>query len=697
MDYKNKYNFLKELNPYQYEAATTTEGPLLILAGAGSGKTKTIVARTAFIIAEKKALPDNILVLTFTNKAATEMKNRGIQLLAKENIKTSTKPDFSTFHAWGVKFLRNLEDSLLKEHNLNAKFVIADEYDQQSIFKKIMPNYMSDKELKAYGFKGYKKLTFVLSRVLTYLPNVDCYECAIKDFMKYFEDDHKFLLQVLFSDINEELENDFVKMLAKLYVDYKEYLRDNNMVDFDDLISLPLKIIKNNKRIQEFLHYKYKYIMVDEFQDTNYAQLELLKAILNPEKRNICVVGDDAQSIYGWRGAKIELILNFHSIFENAKKINLKINYRSCKNIVDTANHLLDHASQKHEFKEKLEPFSNSPGIVKGVFFQTSEDEANSVVETIKHIRAKTNIPFEEIAVLYRSNFINTAIEKAFINAQIPYKIYKGRTILERKFIQELINLLKMLYNEDQELGWYRLLENFITTNLISKIESFAKENKKDLGSLILNQEFDGLKIRKDMKERLINLSNKYSLLKEYLNDYLNKKIDYQEFIDKFFDEKINPLINKYYEIQRSYYNGEKISEKKQKEAESALNLAQTLKDIMEKHDSLEKFLEILILEGEEADTEKGKVNLMTVHASKGLEFDVVFLIGFSQGIFPSNKSLDNVDTLEEERRIAYVALTRARKLLFVSGAQIYGAGSFLMPSMFFYESKIFKNNKEKY
>ena len=682
-NFRQKYSFLSELNEQQYEAAVTTEGPLLILAGAGSGKTKTIVARTAFIIAEKKALPNQILVLTFTNKAAKEMQERGLRLLASIGEQITMKPFFSTFHSWGVKFLRQMNAHELFKYGLKDNFIIADEHDQVVILKKLFSKYFSKEELKDFGVKINNfllPLGSIQNNFVSYINEEEAFEEIMS---MYTKKPTLFQNSIMFTQSEADY---IIRKIASIYVDYKAVLRENNFVDFEDLINLPISILDSNEHIRKMFQQQYRYIMVDEFQDTNGSQLKLLNLLLN-EDENICVVGDDAQSIYGWRGAQIEYILNFHKFYKEVKKVNLKINYRSTQSIVHTANKLLDNAGQKHDFKEKLEAFEKKQGLVRAVFLDTAEEEATKVVNTIKVLLKKGAKP-EEITILYRSNYINRFIELELIKNGVAYKIYKGRTLLERKIVQQLITYLKLIYSkEEASIPFARILQTIVSDKTFEKLEQRANELGISLMQFILSQEFENpehkdLRILKKIKERLSDFAEELSNFKAIVSQ---EDYDYFEFAESFF--KHNILLEDSRNTLLKYSKGVKISDQKLKEASSNIKLAEILHDLMLRFKSLEDFLENITLEGEQDEQEQGKVNLMTVHASKGLEFDFVFVIGASQGIFPSNKSLEYDYLLEEERRLAYVAFTRAKKALFISGAAKYIGDQCMAPSQFITEA----------
>ena len=671
--------FLKDLNKEQYKAATTLYGPVLILAGAGSGKTKTIVSRTTNIIASKIANPNEILVMTFTNKAAREMKERGIKMLMNHGFWSGVEPNFTTFHSWGVKFLKNIDSRVLSQYGLNIKFNIADESDQEAILKKIVLEFFTKKEIELIKIK---KIVSIFSQfqndLIGYFNREECYS----EVFKFIDNSGESLFEEAFGC---QMNGRYIYKIVDFYIRYKNVLRENNMVDFDDIINIPIYILQNNLNIKNYIRNYYKFIMVDEFQDTNYSQLTLLNLILG-EHENICVVGDDSQSIYGWRGAKIDFILNFHKERKKTVRINLKTNYRSTKKIVKKANKLLEHSGQKHEFKEDLVAFKDNKGFVSCSFFKSPEEEVKHVVRSIIKLRHSYGIPYGKIAILYRSNHLNRRFEVELISNNIPYKIHNGKTLLERKAALEILNYLKYLANPDNQLAFSKILisAKVVTEKRLIEFENEAKNLGLDLISYVKEEEFDLKGFGKNSVDKVASFNRE---LKYFFKELKEKS--FHEFIEDFFYKN---CISKVHKINiNKRLNGEKISDNMYDNAMSSMRIINMVEELCLKFDSLEDFLETVALEGEKEDKEESKVNLMTVHASKGLEFGNVFLVGFSQGVFPSSKNLYGKD-LEEERRLAYVAITRAEERLFVSGASYYfGNEQPMRISQFAYESGLIK------
>ena len=424
--------------------------------------------------------------------------------------------------------------------------------------------------------------------------------------------------------------------------------------------------------------------MVDEFQDTNKSQLNLLKNLLN-KKDNICVVGDDSQSIYGWRGANISYILNFHKDFDKCININLNINYRSSKLIVKKANKLLKKAEERHEHKKDLVSNQDSNGIVQSKFFKTNKEEFVSIAKSIKYLITEKNVKPGDIALLYRTAFIIRELEEEFITLNIPYKIHKGKTLLERKISKTLISYLKLLFNERNDIALMTLLlNNKILTD--KRLSDFSLESKNKNMELIEYLNSGEYKNFPRIAKTTINKVDSFLEEFYYFKDLLNMN-NFSNFLKRFFNGNIIKDSNEAI-VQESFSTT--VPEQKLNEAESNLKILDILQKICLRYDDLDTLLEVITLEGEEEDCEEDKVNLMTIHASKGLEFRVVFVIGAVNGIFPGPKCTTKKQ-LEEERRLFYVAITRAKYMLRVSGAEAYfkNQQEKHTPSLFINEAKI--------
>lgn len=644
-------NILSELNPEQKSAAEHTTGPMLILAGAGSGKTKTITIRTAYLIS--KGVPgDKILTLTFTNKAAREMNERGMKILYENDIQC-TQPEFTTFHSWSLKFIRNYIQFL---DEIDKDFTIADESNAKAIIRKTMDLYKVE---ETYDDIKDGNISSIFSIIQNNLIPYDTEESSIKAIRNlYNKDNLNIFFEKNFFNTDER-----IKLLGKIFYQYKKELRENNLVDFDDLINLSVKILENDN-VRRKMQEKYEYIMVDEFQDTNYAQIKLLDALIN-EKNNIVVVGDDSQSIYGWRGADIKHILKFHERFVGTKVVNLISNYRSTPDIVKKANKLLDSAKEKHDLKEKLKAFRKEDGeiVIKSFKYNNAIKKSADVYEN-EYVATKIKeliddgVKPSEIAILYRINAIYKNLEAKLIAKRIPYQIYKGRSLFERKSIKEILELIKFLINEKNAVS----LEDFLTSTV--KIISKSKLDEIVTGSLdkfILKRKYKQTKLPKKNIEKLDAFVDFCEEAKKLIED----EAPLEETISYIF--QYSGLIQEYKRIIETTK-----SVTTRDTAERALDDLDFIYNTILQFESLRNFYEDITLAPDDAEkSDDEKIKLMTVHSSKGLEFEYVFVIRFNQGIFPSQRSFLE-GTLEEERRLAYVAITRAKKFLSLSYVDFY-------------------------
>lgn len=636
---------INTLNEKQRIAATTFNGPLIILAGAGSGKTKTITVRAAHMV-NSGIDPNSILVLTFTNKAATEMRERGRAI-------SDNSAEFSTFHSWCFKFLKNTyKDNL----------TIIDTPTSERAIGVFIPEFFSeDRKIKG---KDVAAIFGILENNLILNDDPDIYE-KFKKILK------TPMNAKIFSDNGFAFQD--IEHLIKLYKKYKEDLRDRNLLDFNDLITLTIKIISESEDIKNALRSKYQYIMVDEFQDTNYAQIFLLDLLTN-EKQNICVVGDDSQSIYGWRGADIGFILNFHKKFKNCTVVNLSTNYRSTPEVVKKANIVLDTATEKHEFKEKLNAYNNHEGENKVV---DCSSEPDFIVEKIKEIGGD----YSEIAILYRTKILLKSIEQALLQANIPYVIHQGKNFLEKKVIRELMSYLSLMINRE---NIYALENILLLTKSLSKVkaELFVNHYKGDVikgFEKIESLDFD-IKLTGPQKER------RAYFLERFERDC---KLSYEDLIESLTDDN-SIVYGEYNELVKKGTTDDKV-----KEGVRACEDIEMMVNIMKDYKNLNEFIEDIILKMDTTEDSSEKVNLMTIHASKGLEFETVFVIGNNTDIFPGPKASSSFEALEEERRLFYVAITRAKTNLYLTYRRSL-FGKELRPSRFLKETG-FINNKIVY
>ena len=601
--------FLDELNEQQKKAATHIDGALLILAGAGSGKTKTITTRLAYLL-NLGIDPANTLTLTFTNKAASEMRQRALSMI-ENNI--PHPPLLVTFHKFGLLFLK-LYIHLIKRDN---NFVIIDKDDQKKILKQIStelpPNYMS-KEISRY------KNSFLSPDEVYALANDTNY-----------------------------------KKMAHIYDKYQNYLIENNLVDFDDLLLLSYKILDENDELADEISNRYQYIMVDEYQDTNEIQLLLLKKLCKTHN-NICVVGDDDQSIYGFRGANHKNILEFEKDF-NAKVIKLELNYRSTNQILNAANSLISF--NKNRYNKKLISALGDGKEVRVIGKYNELTEAETIAKEIKSLINQGVNP-KDIAILYRINALSRSIEDGLRQEGIAYKLVGGMRFYEREEIKDLISYLRIFVNENDDYSFKRVVNKprrGIGKTTINKLE----ENKgsKSFMEFIKENELEFLS-KKAAKT-----------LKEFVKEI--------EILSKTPLDKLPEIIEEKINLSKAY-----------KDEDKARNIEEFYGLMRDKYDlTLREFLNELSLESDQDKITDEAINLMSIHASKGLEFDYLYVIGFEEGFFP----LGDAD-IEEERRLAYVAITRAKKeltLSFVESRYIRGQRSRVSKSRFLTEAGLIK------
>ena len=602
---------LEGLNEKQKEAVTSLNGPILVLAGAGSGKTKVLTNRIAYLIDKENIDPSNILAITFTNKASKEMKDRIHKVLG--NI--SYQIQISTFHSFGLLILKKHYDNLGYKKN----FTILDTDDTLSVIKKILKEFNLDP--KEYNPKMIKNK---ISSCKNELVSADDYE-------KYAH-------------------SDFDKIVLKVYHRYQEKLKINNSVDFDDLLCLPIELFKKYPLILQDYQENYKYILVDEYQDTNEAQYILVKMI-SAKYKNIFVVGDNDQSIYSFRGSNYQNILNFEKDYNNPKIIKLEKNYRSTKNILNAANSVIKNNKYR---KEKNLYTDNEEGIK--IKYYESIDEKDEAYYVFKQIEKLIldGVSLNDIAVLYRTNAQSRTIEEALLRENIPYKVVGSFYFYNRKEIKDLISYLKLLHNKYDDNSLLRIINvpkrkigEKTIQNLISKANQNniciydAIESVKELEFKKIIEEIDSIKDSKSLTE-LVDLVLTKTGMKEELEK--EKTIESEARIENLEEFK---TITKNFEEKNGII-------------------------------SLDEFLEeiSLVSDIEEHKDRKDVVTLMTIHSAKGLEFDNVFVIGMEEGIFPHKNSFCDSEGLEEERRLCYVAITRAKSKLWLINAKrrtIYG------------------------
>ena len=599
--------YLNNLNNAQKEAVLYLDGPLLIVAGAGSGKTKVLTSRIAHIINEKKAFPNQILSVTFTNKAAKEMQNRVSSILNSEAIGLSW---LGTFHSICAKLLRKHAPAA----GLTSNFTIIDTDDQVRLIKNIC---------KA--------------------ENIDIKQLAPKFILSIID---RWKNKGFYPDEVVINKNDiFERTIRPLYKIYQQKLLDLNACDFGDLILHVVKILEKNQDIRDIYSNNFKYILVDEYQDTNYIQSRWLN-LLSEKHKNLCCVGDDDQSIYSWRGAEIKNFLEFDQVYKNSKVIRLEENYRSSQNILSVASNLI--ANNQNRVGKTLKTTMEEGDLVKLNCFKNGKDEAIGVSDEIEK-KLKKKYSFNNIAILVRAIFQTREFEERFLKIGLPYRILGGTKFYERAEIKDCVAYLRLIHQPKDDLAFDRIVNNpkrAIGESTIKLIHEFSKTNAVSLE----------IASKKLIEENLIKpktkigLSSFLFLMNKWRNDINIKKINHVKLLQLVLDE--------------SGYSS-MLKNKKDLENENRLENIKELLSAMKDFDNLENFLEhVALATSVDQDWDGEKVNMMTMHGSKGLEFDVVFLPGWEEGLFPHQKSIEEKgqNGLEEERRLAYVGITRAKK-----------------------------------
>ena len=609
MKYSN-LNYLKNLNENQRKSVINLDGPCLIVAGAGSGKTRVLTTRVAHIIKERKAWPNQILCVTFTNKAAREMQIRVSKLLYKQAIAI---PWLGTFHSVSAKILRKHAAAV----NLNSNFTIIDRDDQLRLIKNICKAENID----------IKKLSpqFII---------------AIIDKWK-----NKGLFP---NNVVTKKGEIWEKGILNVYKVYQEKILALNACDFGDLILHCVSIFENKQDILNIYSNNFKYILVDEYQDTNFIQSKWLN-LLAKKHKNICCVGDDDQSIYSWRGAEIKNFLNFDQIYKNSKKIKLEQNYRSTQNILSTASVLI--SKNQDRLGKNLWTDGEEGELVKLSCYKNGKDEAINISDIIEK-KLKKKFSYNNIAILVRAIFQTREFEERFLKIGVGYRIVGGTKFYERSEIKDSVAYLRIIFQKKDDLAFERIVntpKRSVGDTTIKQISEYARKHKLCLEDASLKM-IEMNEIKPKAKIGLLKILN---LIAKWRKNLLSKK--HIEFMQIILDE--------------SGYS-EMLKNKKDIESEGRLENIKELLRGMREFENLESFLEHVALATSIDEDWKGKkVNLMTMHAAKGLEFDIVFLPGWEEGLFPHQKSLEEKGdaALEEERRLAYVGITRAKKQAYIS------------------------------
>ena len=627
-------SLLDGLNREQQQAVQHTEGPLLILAGAGSGKTKVLTVRIAYLLAQG-VNPYEILAITFTNKAAKEMKSRVEGLVGD----VANRIWLSTFHSFCAKFLRFELDNFL---GYNSNFTIYDTSDSQVVIKAA---------LKALNLDD------------KYYP-VGAMISAISDAK------NKLMFA---SDYRKQARDFYQQKVADVYEYYERELRKNNALDFDDLLLVAVKLLQSNAAVLDKYSKRFKYVMIDEYQDTNHAQY-LLAYLLSSHWKNIAVVGDADQSIYAWRGADIQNILDFEKDYPNCTSIKLEQNYRSTKIILDAANAVIDNNEgrpEKNLWTDKVEGAK-----IQHFTAQSEHEEAAFIGDTIVKKHDIHGVPYGDMAILYRTNAQSRVLEEALIKRALPYTTVGGTKFYDRKEIKDVLAYLRVLYNPFDDLSLLRIInvpKRSIGATTVSKLQDYARENGTSL-FMTLTQLHLVDTIKGKTKEKLEEFGILIFTLVAEMDD--KSVLDILEAI-----------------LDRTGYLAqleESTDPQDQARAENIGELLSVAKDFQDTNPTgtVEDFLEqvALVNDVDSFEQEESKVTLMTLHAAKGLEFPIVFLGGLEEGLFPHSRTLMNPEEIEEERRLAYVGITRAEKELYISNATtrtVFGRTSSYLPSRF--------------
>jgi len=603
-------NYLRNVNKNQKEAIINIDGPCLIVAGAGSGKTKVLTSRVVHIIKERKAWPNQILCVTFTNKAAREMQNRISNLL---NVKISSIPWLGTFHSVSAKLLRRHAEAV----GLNSNFTIIDQEDQLRLIKNLCK--AENLDIKKISPK------FILS------------------FINQWK--NKGLLpQNVTAKVGAPLE----KTILNVYKLYQERLKILNSCDFGDLILLCVTIFEKNPDILELYLNNFKYVLVDEYQDSNYIQSKWLN-LLAKKNNNICCVGDDDQSIYSWRGAEIRNFLDFSKTYKGTKIIKLEQNYRSTQNILSAASGLISKNSNRLD--KKLWTDSKDGELVKLTCYKNGREEATGISDLIEK-KLKKKYSLNNISILVRAIFQTREFEERFLKIGMGYRVIGGTKFYERAEIKDSVAFLRIINQKNDDLAFERIInvpKRSIGESTVKQFYDWGRKNKKSLEHSAL----DLLQLNKIKPKTKLALSKILNLFHKWRSDLKKKK--HYELMEIILDE--------------SGYS-KMLKDKKDLESEGRLENLKELIRGMHDFDNLQGFLEhVALATSIDQDWDGEKVNLMTMHAAKGLEFECVFLPGWEEGLFPHQKSLEEKGdlALEEERRLAYVGLTRAKKESFIS------------------------------
>ena len=624
---------IEGLNDRQKEAVLATEGPCLVIAGAGSGKTKVLTHKIAYLMKEKYIKPWNILAITFTNKAANEMKER-VEKLVGEAAKDMW---IGTFHSICVRILRKYIDRLGFEHS----FLIFDTTDQRTLIKECMKTLKIDDKM------------FTDRSILSEISNAKNEMLEPKAYQTKYAGDYR------------------KEIIGRIYELYQQRLKENNAIDFDDIINFTIKILEQNEDVLDYYTNKFQYVLVDEYQDTNKAQFTLV-TLLASKYGNITVVGDNDQGIYSFRGADITNILNFERDFPGTKIVKLEQNYRCTGNILKAANSVIKHNENKYEKKLWTENEEGSLPIIHRA--DDEYDEGRFIVEEINHLRREEYFKYSDFTVLYRMNSQSRAIEEILRREGIPYKIVGGLKFYERKEIKDIISYLRLIYNFSDNISLKRIInepKRGIGKTSIDNIQEISEKTGLSMFDIIKHADEYGLnRVKANATEFIETI------------EYLRSKIE-----ELSISELIKETLNKTGYVKALEIENTTEAESRIENLEEFLTVAIEFEE-EEAENTLADFLEGITLSSDIDGMEDSEdsVTLMTLHSAKGLEFPVVFLVGLEEGIFPGNKSIGEPKELEEERRLFYVGITRAKQYLYLTCSKkrtIFGSTSYNAVSRF--------------
>ncbi|WP_318616513.1 DNA helicase PcrA [Sporosarcina sp. YIM B06819] len=637
-------DLLTGMNPEQARAVKKTEGALLIMAGAGSGKTRVLTHRIAYLVVEKNVYPSNILAITFTNKAAREMRDRIDGLLGAG---TGESMWVSTFHSMCVRILRRNSDRI----GISKSFSILDSADQLSVVKSVLKGLNLDA-------KQYDPRTML--NTISSAKN----ECIDAETFR--------------GQINPH--NPYEKTIADVYEGYAKRLRQNQSMDFDDLIMMTLVLFERVPDVLEYYQNKFQYIHVDEYQDTNNAQYRLVNMLASKFK-NLCVVGDSDQSIYRWRGADISNILSFEKDYKNAEMIMLEQNYRSTKRILQAANDVIKNNQSRYDKKLRTD---NEEGESISVYKASDEkDESQFVVGKILELKEQENLKLDEFAILYRTNAQSRVIEEYLVKSNLDYTIVGGTKFYDRKEIKDLLAYLRLIANNEDDLALARIInepKRSIGATSFDKMARFAMDHDRSIFDALQEIDFMGITPRAANEvAKFHELIAGFTKMQEFLSvtelvEQVLEKTGYRDMLQR---EKTIESESRLENIEE-FLSVTEAFEKRAEEDTGDRSLVAFLTDLalIADIDSLDK----------EENQNKEKIVLMTMHAAKGLEFPVVFIIGMEENVFPHSRSLGDDEEMEEERRLAYVGITRAERKLYLTSASyrtLYGRASYNNPSRF--------------